>query len=419
MKAQRKVWSKGATYLALLLLLVLALSACERQLQGLLDDSGNTPAGEETEQPGADAEADVEDETEMAPGLDVATAEPEAQEAGEADAPAAEEEPAGEEDQPVTGIPADDPEGATAIAEAAVTAESPRPPEEGTAEPGETGLSTATPGEAAAEEMAEEQPPAPPEATEEATPEETEPVEETAEATEEATPEATEETTAEATGEATPEATEEATPEATTEETEETAGDDETAEETGAAGEEEQTTATGEERIHVVQRGENLYRIGLQYGISWAVLAQYNNLPNANAITVGQQLRIPADPNAPGTPTPTPTPPPVPPPGETTYVVQPGDTLARIARSFNLTWQEIAEANGLVNPNRIYVGQELKIPGSAPAPQLTHTVQPRETLFLIALRYGVPWTSIASANKLTAPYVIHPGQILIIPGDSQ
>lgn len=407
MKAQRKARIKWASFLALLLVLLLALSACERQLQGLLDDNGNTEAGPDIEQPGADNEVDGEGEAEMGPGLDAATAEPEALEAGEDEAAAGDEEPVGEEDQPVTGIPADDPKGATAIAEAAVTAESPRPAEEGTAEAGETGEATATPGEAAAEEMAEEQPPASPEATGESPNEPTEEAVTTAEATEEAPAETAEEATPEATKEVTEDAAgEEATAEATAETTEAT--DEE-------AGEAAQTTASGEERIHIVQRGENLYRIGLQYGISWAVLAQVNNLPNANAITVGQQLRIPADPNAPGTPTPTPAPKPT----ETTYVVQPGDTLARIARSFALTWQEIAEANGLVNPNRIYVGQELKIPGSAPAPQLTHTVQPRETLYLIALRYGVPWASIASANKLAAPYVIYPGQILIIPGDSQ
>jgi LysM repeat protein len=253
-----------------------------------------------------------------------------------------------------------------------------------------TGEATATPGEAAAEEMAEEQPPAAPEAT----------AETTEEATSEAAPQATTEATAAATAEATPEATAAATAEATAE---------------AAAESAEQAAAAGQERIHVVQAGENLYRIGLQYGVSWAVIAQVNNLPNANAIFVGQQLRIPADPNTGGTPTPTP----VPLPTQTTYVVQPGDTLARIARSFNVTWQEIAAANNLVNPNRITVGQVLKIPGTAPAPQLTHTVQPRETLFLISLQYGVPWTSIASANNLTAPYVIYPGQTLIIPGASQ
>ena len=53
--------------------------------------------------------------------------------------------------------------------------------------------------------------------------------------------------------------------------------------------------------IHVVQPGENLYRIGLKYGLSWVAIAEYNGLANADAITVGQELRIPP------VPTPTPT----------------------------------------------------------------------------------------------------------------
>jgi LysM repeat protein len=262
---------------------------------------------------------------------------------------------------------------------------------------GEAGQATPTTGEAAAEEMAQEAEATAQEATAQAmaqtTPEATA---ETPEATAE-TPEATTETP-ESTSEATVAATAAATPAATEAAAEE------------AAGAEQTVTAAGE-RIHVVQPGENLYRIGLQYGVSWVVLAQLNNLPNANALVVGQQLRIPGNPNTGGTPTPTP-----PPATETTYVVQPGDTLARIASSFNVTWQQIAQLNGLVNPNRIFVGQVLKIPGATPAPQLTHTVQPRETLFVISLRYGVPWMTIASANNLSAPYVIYPGQTLIIPG---
>jgi len=43
----------------------------------------------------------------------------------------------------------------------------------------------------------------------------------------------------------------------------------------------------GGEIIHVVQAGENLYRIGLQYGLSWVVIAQYNGITDPNAITIG------------------------------------------------------------------------------------------------------------------------------------
>jgi LysM repeat protein len=53
------------------------------------------------------------------------------------------------------------------------------------------------------------------------------------------------------------------------------------------------TADPGEERIHVVQRGETLYRIGLQYGFTVEELASYNNIANPTRIDVGQQIRIP------------------------------------------------------------------------------------------------------------------------------
>lgn len=184
--------------------------------------------------------------------------------------------------------------------------------------------------------------------------------------------------------------------------------DTESAEEAVAEGAAE--TETTEARTHVVQAGENLYRIGLQYGVSWVVLAEANNITNPNRIVVGQVLTIPGEGNGGDTPTPTP-----PPDEETTYVVQPGDNLYRIGRMYNMNWVEIAEANGIVNPNRILVGQVLTIPGGSPA-EVTHTVQPGETLFRISLQYGVDWQALATENDVGPPYVIYPGQVLTIPG---
>jgi LysM repeat protein len=160
---------------------------------------------------------------------------------------------------------------------------------------------------------------------------------------------------------------------------------------------------------HVVAPGENLYRIALRYGLPWVALAQHNNIANANSIRVGQVLQIPA---TDVTPISTPA-------LETTYVVQRGDNLYRISLMFNVSWTQIAEANGIVNPNQVYVGQVLKIPVSAPGPgrQFAHVVQRGETLFQIAVRYGVPWQRVAQANNLTAPYVIYVGQSLVIPGN--
>lgn len=61
----------------------------------------------------------------------------------------------------------------------------------------------------------------------------------------------------------------------------------------------------------------------------------------------------------PGTPIPqTPTPR----AAQTTYVVQPGDSLSGIATKFGITQQELQQANNIDDPDSIYAGQELIIP---------------------------------------------------------
>ncbi len=46
-----------------------------------------------------------------------------------------------------------------------------------------------------------------------------------------------------------------------------------------------------------------------------------------------------------------------------TYIVAHGDWLVAIAARFGVTQQSIVQANGLANPNRIFAGQGLRIPG--------------------------------------------------------
>lgn len=173
-----------------------------------------------------------------------------------------------------------------------------------------------------------------------------------------------------------------------------------------------ETAAAAIPATHTVAAGENLYRIGLKYGISWVAIANENGLANPNVLTVGQVLKLPGA-STPTTPTPTPSP-----QTETTYVVKAGDNLFRIGLQFGISWVQIAEANGLVNPNLISVGDTLKIPVNTPgpAPEFSHVVKAGETLFLISLQYGVAWPAIAEANNLASPYIIYVGQTLVIPG---
>jgi LysM repeat protein len=48
------------------------------------------------------------------------------------------------------------------------------------------------------------------------------------------------------------------------------------------------------QRIHVVQAGENLYRIGLRYGVPWPSIARANGIVNPTRLQAGQRLVIPA-----------------------------------------------------------------------------------------------------------------------------
>lgn len=108
--------------------------------------------------------------------------------------------------------------------------------------------------------------------------------------------------------------------------------------------------------IHVVQPGENLYRIALRYGVSVSALAAANGITNPNRIYAGQQLVIPTGGSAPADLSAST-------PG--THVVQQGENLYRIALRYNVTVSALAAANGIANPNLVYVGQVLYIPGSS------------------------------------------------------
>lgn len=225
-----------------------------------------------------------------------------------------------------------------------------------------------------------------------------------------------EETTEETTGE-TAEADAAASDEVATDAVGDEATDDEAAAVESSPAADQNTAAAATQatvpQTHTVAPGENLYRIGLRYGLSWAAIAQANGLTDANRITVGQVLTIPtgATPGTGGQPTPSPQ-------TETTHTVRPGDNLFRIGLAYGVGWIQVAEANGLVSPGQIVVGQVLKIPVNRPGPmpEFTHQVRPGESLLRIALLYGIPWTTIAQANNLSSPYVIYPGQALVIPG---
>lgn len=117
--------------------------------------------------------------------------------------------------------------------------------------------------------------------------------------------------------------------------------------------------------VYVVQFGDTLSRIAARFNTTTATLAQLNGITNPNTIYAGQRLNIPVA-GQDGTVT-EPQPPAATatqsaPVENTTYVVQPGDTLFKIAVRFHVTVARLAQANGINNTNLVYVGQRLVIP---------------------------------------------------------
>lgn len=134
---------------------------------------------------------------------------------------------------------------------------------------------------------------------------------------------------------------------------------------------------------------------------------------------------------------------------ETTYTVQPGESLSGIAARFGTNYLVLAAANEIEEPYIIQVGQVLVIPSSdgsppaqsdappppaeaaappappaqaeaAPAPAQsapgTYTVQSGDSLSKIAAQFGTNYLVLADLNGIEDPYIVGLGQVLQVPG---
>lgn len=159
-----------------------------------------------------------------------------------------------------------------------------------------------------------------------------------------------------------------------------------------------------DQTTYVVRSGDTLSHIALRYGVTVDDLVAANGLSNPSQIYVGQVLVIPRLDEA---------------TGSQVHTVQVGETLALIARRYGLTTDELMTANGLTDVNSIYAGQELIIPGDAveqvTSSDLSYTMVRGDSLYRIALIFGVTVDDLLAANSLPTPNSVYPGLVLRIP----
>lgn len=100
-----------------------------------------------------------------------------------------------------------------------------------------------------------------------------------------------------------------------------------------------------------------------------------------------------------------------------TYVVQSGDTLFSIALKFNISANDLIQANQLANPDVLNVGTVLVIPGleGVQGRLTTQAVPIGQNLLSLARFYQLPADQLSKLNHLTSPTEVYAGASLIIP----
>ena len=111
---------------------------------------------------------------------------------------------------------------------------------------------------------------------------------------------------------------------------------------------------TSEVQLYTVKKGDTLSAIGKKFGASVQDILTWNpNIKNANLIYPNQQIWIVYSTMLSSTAAAK--------KEEVYYTVQRGDTLSGIAKRYSTTYIKLAALNHIANPNKIFVGQRIRV----------------------------------------------------------
>lgn len=152
-------------------------------------------------------------------------------------------------------------------------------------------------------------------------------------------------------------------------------------------------------KYYIVKKGDSLHSIARRNNMTVDELKSLNNL-TSNILSIGQRLIISSGSNVPNN----------------VYVVKKGDTLWSIANNFNVSVNDLKNANNKSN-NSLSIGEQLIIPGKSTGENVStiiYTVKSGDNLYSIARRYNVTVNEIKSLNNLSSN-LLSIGQKLSIP----
>lgn len=161
---------------------------------------------------------------------------------------------------------------------------------------------------------------------------------------------------------------------------------------------------------HRIQRGETLEHLSARYRVPVCMIVRANSGIHSETLAYGMTLTIPhkcycgrCDAIVPEKP--------VPRFRYTEYVVQPGDTLYKIAQNEGLTMRILQKANRLNGIAELQPGTRMQIPAISGR---RYYVRDGEDLMDIASRYGVPERVLREKNLIDDGECIGAGACLLI-----
>jgi membrane-bound lytic murein transglycosylase D len=172
---------------------------------------------------------------------------------------------------------------------------------------------------------------------------------------------------------------------------------------------------------HKIRKGGTLSHIAVQYKTTTAVIKQINGL-GGNTIKIGHHLLVPVSAKDPQVYAAL---------GfgknyrnrKTTYTVQPGDSLWKIARSHHVSTRNLTDWNRLNKNMYIKPGQKLviwiadRVPAGRTNRHITYTIRKGDSLFAISRKFNVSIDSLKRWNSLSTRKYLQPGDKLEIHVD--
>lgn len=142
---------------------------------------------------------------------------------------------------------------------------------------------------------------------------------------------------------------------------------------------------------YTVQKGDSYWNISQKFNTTLKSVLSSNGATESSSLYIGQKIIIPSH----------------------TYTVQKGDTYYLIAKKCGVTLSALLEINKATENSNLYIGQKITIPEKTF--HKTHIVQKDETYWLIARKYGVNLKELLSINNASESTVLNVGDVLKIP----